>query len=639
MTTDPRIGTRIGPYRVEALIGRGGMGVVYLAEHVHLGRKVALKLLSADLSGDEAFRTRFAREPKLAAALDHPNIIPVYDAGEAEGLLYMAMRYVDGTDLRRVIRSEGPLEPERAMSILGQVADALDTAHEEGLVHRDVKPANILLAPSRRGPPEHVYLTDFGLAKHSASQTGLTRSGYFVGTIHYSAPEQFTDESVSPRTDVYSLGCVCFEALAGTVPYDRAHDPAVMYAHLQEAPPAVSASRPELPGGVDAVVARAMAKAPDDRFDTCGDLVRALGDELGVRTSTVPVPRATRPEDRTRPVPRQGAGATRLDETRPARRRPDRRRRGRLAWAVAASVVVVGAVVAAAMIGLRGDDGGPGSGLAPGVPGLTGRILFARGPPSSGDLFVMAAGAKEVTRLTDDPADDGSAVWSPDGTKIAFASNRDGDYDIYAMDADGSNVVRLTDSPADDGFPAWSSDGTKIVFASDRGGEPEVFDVFVMDADGSDQDALTRDPVDGRSPDWSPVTNRIAFSRQLQDDLDIYLMETDGTDLEGLVAGPSEDGCPAWSPDGTRLAFRSDRDGNGEVYVMDADGSNVTRLTTDPADDGCPAWSPDGTMLAFSSDRDGSPDLFVMNVDGTDVRKLTAGGPEDISPVWGPEPS
>jgi serine/threonine-protein kinase len=637
MSSDPRIGTRIGPYGIEALIGRGGMGVVYLAEHVHLGRKVALKLLSADLSGDEEFRMRFAREPKLAAALDHPNIIPVYDAGEAEGLLYMAMRYVEGTDLRRVIQAEGPLHPPRALMILGQVADALDTAHEEGLVHRDVKPANILLAPAKRGPPEHVYLTDFGLAKHSASQTGLTRSGYFVGTIHYSAPEQFTDAPVSPRTDVYSLGCVCFESLTGAVPFDRTHDPAVMYAHLQEPPPALTAHRAELPTGADQVIARAMAKNPTDRFETCGDVVQALGDELGVEAATVGPPRAARSGNRTRTIARSDTLATRTEETRPARGAPGRRR---LAWAVAATVVVLGAAIATVGIVLLGDGDGPGPGPGPEpVPGLTGRILFARGPSTSGDLYVMDAGATEVTRLTDDPADDGSAVWSPDGTRIAFASNREGEYDIYVMDADGSNVVRLTDSPAVDGFPAWSSDGTKIAFASDRGGDPDVFDVFVMDADGSDQTRLTEDPYDGRSPDWSRVANQIAFSRQRGDDLDIYLMEPDGTDLDPLVTGPSEDGCPAWSPDGSRLAFRSDRDGNGEVYVLDPNGANMANLTMNPADDGCPSWSPDGAMLVFPSDRQGNPDLFVMNADGTEVRALTTGGPQDISPVWGPASS
>jgi serine/threonine protein kinase len=273
-------GTVLGAYRIERRLGEGGMGVVYLAEHVKLARMVALKVLGSELTGDQEFRSRFERESKLAASLDHPNIVPVHDAGEAEGFLYIAMRLIEGKDLGTVLEEQGPLEPARALSVLTQTADALDEAHAAGLVHRDVKPGNIMLAPSRRGPGEHVYLTDFGLAR-AAAGTRLTRSGYFLGTIHYSSPEQITGAGVDGRADVYSLGCVAFECLTGRVPFERDHEPAVMYAHLREDPPRVTDRRPELPDAIDRVVSTAMAKVSDARFATCGQMVEAMGGALG----------------------------------------------------------------------------------------------------------------------------------------------------------------------------------------------------------------------------------------------------------------------------------------------------------------------------------------------------------------------
>jgi len=279
----PTPGSELAGYRIEALLGRGGMAIVYLAEHLRLGRKVALKLLAPELAGDEQFQQRFVRESQLAAAIDHPNIIPIYDAGEANGLLYIAMRYVAGTDLRARLKQAGRLDPDRIVVILGQVAGALDAAHAHGLVHRDVKPANILLGPGPgAGPddPEHVYLSDFGLTKRSASASGLTATGLFVGTLDYAAPEQIEGKPVDGRTDGYALGCVLFECLTGLPPYRYDEDRAVMWAHLVGEIPQVTAHRPELPAGVDEVVARALAKLPDDRYPTCRAMISELGTVL-----------------------------------------------------------------------------------------------------------------------------------------------------------------------------------------------------------------------------------------------------------------------------------------------------------------------------------------------------------------------
>ncbi len=275
VTDDSRVGTVLAGYRVEALLGRGGMSVVYLAEDERLHRNVALKILASHLAKDESFRERFLRESQLAASIDHPNIVPIYEAGELGELLFIAMRYVEGSDLKERLR-HGRLEPREAIGILAQVASALDAAHARGLVHRDVKPSNVLLDIGA-GPDgaDHAYLADFGLTKRITDETGIGDDGHLMGTIHYVAPEQIAGEEVDGRADVYSLGCVLYECLVGEPPFRRKSDVAVLFEHLEAEPPAASATRPELPVALDAVIARALAKDPDSRYSTCRELARA----------------------------------------------------------------------------------------------------------------------------------------------------------------------------------------------------------------------------------------------------------------------------------------------------------------------------------------------------------------------------
>jgi hypothetical protein len=253
-------------------IGRGGMGVVYRAEQIALGRQVALKVIAPEFAGDEDFRARFKREYRTAASIDHPNVVTVYEAGESGNVLYIAMRLVHGDDLRGLLRKEGVLDPVRAADLVGQVGGALDAAHTAGLVHRDVKPANVLV--SHFGGEEHAYLSDFGLTKHVTSHGGLTRTGQWVGTVDYLPPEVVEGRPADARSDVYSLGCVLFEALTGHVPFPREADMAKLYAHVQAAPPAPSTLRLGLPRALDDVVARALSKDPDARQQSAGDLGR-----------------------------------------------------------------------------------------------------------------------------------------------------------------------------------------------------------------------------------------------------------------------------------------------------------------------------------------------------------------------------
>jgi basic membrane lipoprotein Med (substrate-binding protein (PBP1-ABC) superfamily)/DNA-binding SARP family transcriptional activator/tRNA A-37 threonylcarbamoyl transferase component Bud32 len=287
---DLQPGTEVAGYRIVRTLGRGGMSVVYLAEHDWLQRKVALKVLAPQLADDERFRERFVHESRLAASLDHPNVIPIYEAGAAGGELFIAMRFVEGSDLRTLLHEEGALEPARAIGILRQVAAALDAAHEQGLVHRDVKPANVLLTRPRASEPvEHVYLSDFGLTKRPASDPAVTGTGQFVGTLDYAAPERFKGETPDARTDVYALGCVLFECLTGRPPFRSENEAGLMYAHLQQPPPLLRNERPELPREIDRVIGRALAKSPDERPRSAGELVtgaaRALGAQLPPRVA------------------------------------------------------------------------------------------------------------------------------------------------------------------------------------------------------------------------------------------------------------------------------------------------------------------------------------------------------------------
>jgi hypothetical protein len=314
MATDARIGSELAGYRIEVPIGRGGMGVVYRAEQLRLGRKVALKLLAPELAENQGFRARFEHESRLAAALDHPNIVPLFEAGEADGLLFISMRYVEGTDLRALLSRGGRLEPERALAIAAQVGSALDAAHTRGLVHRDVKPGNILIAEGAAPDlPEHCYLTDFGLTKDTSSPVELTATGTFVGTIDYIAPEQIEGAKPDGRGDQYALACVLFECLTGHPPFPRDEEISVMWAHLQDEPPTVTADRPELPAAIDAVIAQAMAKSPTVRYATCTAMVAAA--RAALLSGSVVAPAALTREHASPPAP---AGATRVNAANPA---------------------------------------------------------------------------------------------------------------------------------------------------------------------------------------------------------------------------------------------------------------------------------------------------------------------------------
>jgi tRNA A-37 threonylcarbamoyl transferase component Bud32 len=472
-------GALVAGYRLEARIGAGGMAVVFRARDERLGRTVALKVLAPALAGDGQFRERFIRESQRAAAVDHPHIIPVYGAGEAGGVLYLAMRHVLGGDLRAVLRREGPLPADRAAFLLSPVASALDAAHAAGLVHRDVKPANVLVDTSG-GRPDHPYLSDFGLAKGVASATRLTGTGQFLGTIEYAAPEQVSGRPALPATDQYALACVAFEMLTGRLPFARPEMVAVLWAHLNDPPPAVTAARPDLSPLVDQVISRALAKDPAARYPSCGEFAGALRSALGLASHGAPV--SGYPGSGTSgmmPLPasatgegghrRSQAGATRPPASPPAR--PRARRVAALSAVVAGAAVVLTVLVYPRTGTSQQASGRPGgsatagqspapasaspSGKAAPPAGNPGRSAAVTGPPTVFDNGVPSLA------VSLDQSDEGSMVtvgangtvytWDTTAPRVPtaeVAAPREHAFVRAAISPDGANMAAQDSSGA-----------------------------------------------------------------------------------------------------------------------------------------------------------------------------------------------
>jgi serine/threonine-protein kinase len=354
-------GSRVAGYLLEEQVGVGGMAVVYRAFDERLARWVALKVLVPALAADQAFRQRFIRESRAAAAVDDPHIIPVYEAGETGDLLFIAMRYVHEGDGRTMLHREGPLPPARVTAIIAAAASALDTAHRAGLVHRDVKPANLLI-DTQPGRPDHVYLSDFGLSKGALTSVGLTGTGQFLGTPNYMAPEQIEGRPVDGRADQYALACTAFELLTGEAPFQRDDGMAVMWAHMSQPPPPLGSRRPGLPPAADEVLARGLAKAPEQRYPSCAEFAAALGAAL----ASVPYQPAPQPVP-AHPAPWPAAAPGWAPRPAPPAW-PRRPRPAHLMVAVAAAGVIAGAILAAVLLSSPGhSNAGPAHSSAPAV--------------------------------------------------------------------------------------------------------------------------------------------------------------------------------------------------------------------------------------------------------------------------------
>ena len=406
-------GDEFAGYRVERRLGRGGMGILYLAVEPGLERRVALKLIAPEASTDEIFARRFAEESRIAASIEHPNVVPIYAAGEEAGIPYIAMRYVAGADLARRLTREGRLSPQIAVDLIAQIGNGLDAIHAAGLIHRDVKPANVLLSGDSRA--DHAYITDFGVARNVATESGLTQTGRFVGTLDYVAPEQISGGAIDARADVYALGCLLFKLLTGEVPFPKDGEAARLFAHLNDPPPAPSLYAPELSMALDDVVIRAMSKSPDDRYPSAGDLGRAAQAAL----------RGERPAAPERTVA-TGAAATGAAETIPPTE-PTRRL----------------------------DDGPPPSAAEPG--GGSGRRWAVIGGLAAllaavvvAVILVSGGGSSPDTAATTGPAATGSTNREPKAlTKSALIAKAD----AVCMDSKVSYLATLQEYPEGETTP------------------------------------------------------------------------------------------------------------------------------------------------------------------------------------------
>jgi YVTN family beta-propeller protein len=416
------VGSRLGSYVVEGVIGRGGMGVVYRATQDRLGRRVAIKVIAPELARDPDFRRRFDRESELAASIEHPNAVPIYEAGEGpDGIVYIAMRLIEGTDLGALLSQEQWLETPRAASLIEQVAGALDAAHARGLVHRDIKPSNILIGEV--GGRDWAYLTDFGLTKAVTDASELTGSGEWVGTLDYASPEQIQGRPIDARSDVYSLGCVLYETVSGQVPFERDDKVARLYAHLNDPPPRLSEQVPDAPAALDGVIERALAKDPADRYPSAGDLARAA-------TAAVAGTAVTEPERTVAAGEAAAAAPTRRLRTPSRGRRP---RSARL-WIAAAAVLALAALAGAAVALIGGDDS----------PAVAGQTPVGDSPVGvtvgEGSVWVTNRGDDTVTRID---ADTGQVVGDPIHVGDSPAGIRVGDGYVWVANQADDTVSRI----------------------------------------------------------------------------------------------------------------------------------------------------------------------------------------------------
>ncbi|MFN8516202.1 MAG: protein kinase [Thermomicrobiales bacterium] len=614
-------------YRVDREIGQGGFARVFLGRDTqHLNRPVAIKVLLPEHAATPKAMDRFIQEANLIANFDHPHIMPVFDCDREGTSLFLVMPYLSGGTLADRLRNRGPVSLREAADYVGQVASALDYAHERKIIHRDVKPQNLLFRDDGS-----LVLADFGIAKLIEQ----TQSTHAMGAVAYTAPEQFSGDS-RRASDVYSLGCVLFELLTGRPPFTGA--PAqVMWKHLEEPAPrlATLGRGPLASPGLQFAMDKALAKNHAERYQRAGELAAGVqvaaqsalsswgaGGESGpdgVKTQPVP----TSPDNRTPYLP--------INEAQSPKGGPGTsKKRAETAGASSgdgcfpAGALIVGLLVVAFIAGIFASNNKNPSN--PGTPGVepTGKILFASNSENLNSqrfsIYTTLPDGSETHRLTDPATDDFNPVWSPDHRRIAFISGRDGNHELYVMNAEGSGQQRLTDNRAADDWPAWSSDGEFIIFGSNRDSTAANFALYRIKPDGSALSKVLEGPVGWHS--WSPQTQQPVYAKA-QSDKTLKISTATGP-LVALNA-PHQD-TPAFSSDGAYIAFSAGKnENNREIVVAGANGEQPKTLTSFHVDTSNPVWSPDGQWIAFSSKKDGTQQIYIMRKDGSGLKQITQG--------------
>jgi serine/threonine protein kinase/sugar lactone lactonase YvrE len=639
-----RAGSLLAGYQLVAQVGAGGMAVVFRARDERLGRMVALKILAPALASDSEFRQRFIDESRSAAVVDNPHIIPVYEAGEADGVLFIAMRFVGSGDLQGVLEREGPLAPDRAAEFVSQVASALDAAHRAGLVHRDVKPGNIMV-DSAADRPDHAYLSDFGISKKVKAPAGLTGTGQYLGTPVYSAPEQIRGLEVDGRTDQYALACVAYELLTGALPFERDDVLAVLSAQLSEPPPSAASRRPGLPGAADEVLARAMAKVPENRYGTCQEFADALRTALGPTPSDQP--------EQPDPGPGPGMG----NDTAPLAPRPRRGILDRLsttkAWTARhrlpvlalAAAILAAAIVIPFVLKSPSNSPGPANSASPAhssspasppsysragldlpSPYRGNGVLSLTFSPSGSTLAIAntylclwdiaATGCTTASGFTVEI----SVAFSPDGKTLAVG-DINGGIDLLNL-ATLTITATLTD-PGSKGAEsvAFSPDG-KTLAAGDFNGRTYLWNVAT--------EKLAATFTDPGSEGVKTVAFRPDGATLAAGDFNgrSYLWNVSAKKLAATLTDPGSRGVNSvtFSPDGTTLAAG---DSDGRTYLWNVATKALAATLTDPGSKGVDsvAFRPDGTTLA-AGDSDGR--TYLWNV-ATKTLAATLTDPNSMS--------
>ncbi len=677
---DKLTGQQIDHFRITRHIAQGGMADVYQAEDVTLQRSVALKVMLANLAQDPDLVARFHREARTVAQLAHPNIVQIYTSGTTlGGRPYLAMQYVGGGSLQQwlaeLARRGQRLEPRDILALLRPIASALQAAHNAGIIHRDLKPSNILLR--RDGTP---ILTDLGIAAVQTATTRLTRTGSVMGTPHYMSPEQARGTQVDGRSDIYSLGIILYEMLAGTVPFDADNSLAVLHQHLHEPPPPLPEKRPGLAAATYQLVDICLQKDPAFRFQTAARLVQAIDEALEAETtgkrrtplSVVPPTQPTR-----RPLPQwvyAAGGALVMLLIALAGFLLFRQGPPPEETAVVPQMTPVPATLLAVV-----DDATPEAtqtavpthttiptftplptatetAVPTATPTLepsptatpfilplptaaanspTGRIAFTCYINSYDEICTVPAAGGSVSRLTNVEATDFYASFAPDGQTIYFSSRRDGAFYVYKMGVNGSNQQRFNSNLGAYYAPAISPDGRQMAVTIASSGAQHI---WLMNLDSSNARQLTTTGPNNVDPVWSPDGSQLAFSSDRdgeEGDLTHYIINADGSGVRKLETGVAEEGGRSdWSPDGKWLAFYAGPRDDRNVYMAAIDGSVVYQLT-DGGSNLAPSFSPDGGWITFTSYRDGDAEVYIMRYDGSGVTQLTFNDIPDYQPRWG----
>lgn len=683
MNNESFVGQQVDQYRVLQHIASGGMADVYLAEDVNLKRKVALKIMFGSLATNPQFAERFRREAQMVAQLDHPNIVQVYAVGLTPAQFvgrqrpYIAMQYIEGGSLREKLEQLAErgklLTTEQALNIIRQVALALRVAHKAQIIHRDLKPGNVLVQPDGT-----LVLVDLGIAL-AGDSAKLTQTGAIIGTPHYMSPEQVREQPLDGRSDLYSLGIILYELLAGRRPFAASESIAVLHQHVYEQPPPLGKRRPDLSPQVLAIVEKCLQKEPAHRFQNANELIQAIDVALQSQGIQGPNPQATQIL-----TDLHDSG---LISRRQVVRLTTAERRRKLPvplWAILTFFALAAAVLLlllvrpfskaqtppenpiAAQIASQQTAAPeqatqeptqtttsrdtavpqtntpketPVSSPLPDTPVLVlptatavpptplpqPQIVFQSNRDGDYEIFIMNSDGSEQRQLTNNSADDNYPVVSLDGTQVLFESIRDGNWEVYMMNIDGSQQRRLTDAAGSkDRLPTWSPDGQKIAFISDRDGD---YEIFTMNADGSDVRQVTFNTLREGHISWS-VDNRLMYNAGSEDSRswEIFTIDPEGNNQQQLTDNTISDWAPEWSPDGRFILYLSLVNSDPAIFIMNADGSNSHLLYNSAYYDWGADWTDDGSSIIFTTDEAETGVIYIMNADGSNVRKLTERG-------------